>query len=318
MSTMVSFLSGRAYLLACLLANLGAACAIVFANKLVMSVLGFNFAITLTFVHTLVTLFICKFMCSAGAISPKSVPNRALFLLATAFVTSIVLCNMSLRLNTVGFYQITKIAVSPAVLLLEILTNHRFPPFRVTICVGVVCFGVGLATVYDKQVTTNVSGILIGLTSVIASAQYGIWISAVTKQYEVTPVQLLDKYLPFAALLTAICVPVEQCFSQQYNVFTFPYTARCISVICISAFLGSLVTFSTFVVISETSSLTYAVVGHVKTVAILSGGCIVFGDQITPVKMAGISIALCGIIAYTLVKNPKVMNRHHTQDKNDA
>lgn len=49
-------------------------------------------------------------------------------------------------------------------------------------------------------------------------------------------------------------------------------------------------------VIGATSSLTYNVVGHVKTVLILSGGVMFFGDTMPPKKMAGIMAAMGGII----------------------
>jgi solute carrier family 35 protein E3 len=38
------------------------------------------------------------------------------------------------------------------------------------------------------------------------------------------------------------------------------------------------------------------VVGHVKTVLILSGGVLFFGDTMPPKKMAGIAAAMGGII----------------------
>ncbi len=49
-------------------------------------------------------------------------------------------------------------------------------------------------------------------------------------------------------------------------------------------------------VIGATSSLTYNVVGHVKTVLILSGGVAFFGDTMPPKKAAGILAAMGGIV----------------------
>ena len=44
-----------------------------------------------------------------------------------------------------------------------------------------------------------------------------------------------------------------------------------------------------------------AQVGHIKTVIILMGGCMFFGDTMPPKKAAGISIAMGGIIWYSQV-----------------
>lgn len=45
------------------------------------------------------------------------------------------------------------------------------------------------------------------------------------------------------------------------------------------------------------------VVGHVKTVIILMGGCLFFGDQMPLKKLAGISVAMFGIIWYSQVSS---------------
>ncbi len=49
-------------------------------------------------------------------------------------------------------------------------------------------------------------------------------------------------------------------------------------------------------VIGATSSLTYNVVGHVKTILILSGGVVFFGDTMPPKKLGGIMVAMLGIV----------------------
>lgn len=64
---------------------------------------------------------------------------------------------------------------------------------------------------------------------------------------------------------------------------------------------GVQVSLSTFLVIGATSSLTYNVVGHIKTVIILMGGCMFFGDEMPLKKLAGISVAMSGIIWYSQV-----------------
>lgn len=43
------------------------------------------------------------------------------------------------------------------------------------------------------------------------------------------------------------------------------------------------------------------VVGHIKTVIILMGGCLFFGDEMPLKKLAGISVAMVGIVWYSQV-----------------
>ena len=82
----------------------------------------------------------------------------------------------------------------------------------------------------------------------------------------------------------------------------YTYTPAAVAVIAVSAVLGLLVSLSTFLVIGATSSLTYNVVGHVKTVIILAGGCVFFGDEMPAKKLGGIAVAMSGIVWYSQLK----------------
>ena len=117
--------------------------------------------------------------------------------------------------------------------------------------------------------------------------------------------QLLNEYSPIAAgflgVLIPIFEPVGWAHAEPGTLLGYQYSAAAIVAIAVSAGLGLLVSLSTFLVIGATSSLTYNVVGHIKTVIILMGGCMFFGDQMPLKKLAGISIAMSGIIWYSQV-----------------
>ncbi len=48
------------------------------------------------------------------------------------------------------------------------------------------------------------------------------------------------------------------------------------------------------------------VVGHLKTVAIVSGGVMIFGDEISLKKLAGLTFAMSGIVWYSHIKMTEV------------
>ena len=52
--------------------------------------------------------------CLQGMYEKKKLAKRAIAPLALSYVGYIVLNNLNLQINTVGFYQISKIAVAPA------------------------------------------------------------------------------------------------------------------------------------------------------------------------------------------------------------
>ena len=117
--------------------------------------------------------------------------------------------------------------------------------------------------------------------------------------------QLLNEYSPIAAgflgILIPIFEPVGWAHAEPGTLLGYQYSFAAVVAIAVSAGLGLLVSLSTFLVIGATSSLTYNVVGHIKTVIILMGGCMFFGDQMPLKKLAGISIAMSGIIWYSQV-----------------
>ncbi|GAB4823538.1 hypothetical protein N2152v2_010584 [Parachlorella kessleri] len=242
----------------------------------------------------------------AGVFDPKVVPKRRLLPLAAAYVAYIVLCNLNLNINPVGFYQITKIAVAPAVLALEALIYKKQASPRVMASVALVCLGVGLATITDPQVSKNLAGLAVGFGSVAATAMYQIWAGVKQKELGLGSMQLLHQYVPLAAGLLGVLVPIFEPMGWSNphpgTILGYRFTLGAVVAIAFSALLGLLVNLSTFLVIGATSSLTYNVVGHIKTVLILSGGVVFFGDTMPAKKLGGILVAMLGIVWYSQIK----------------
>ena len=94
---------------------------------------------------------------------------------------------------------------------------------------------------------------------------------------QVSSMQLMDNYCPYAAGLLCFLVPVFEPLGidtplvKQHTVtlFSFPYTPIIVGAIALTAVLGLLVSLSTFLVIGATSSLTYNVVSRLTTQATL-------------------------------------------------
>lgn len=124
---------------------------------------------------------------------------------------------------------------------------------------------------------------------------------------------MLNEYSPIAAgflgILIPIFEPVGWVHAEPGTLLGYQPSFAAVVAIAVSAGLGLLVSLSTFLVIGATSSLTYNVVGHIKTVIILMGGCMFFGDQMPLKKLAGISVAMMGIIWYSQVHNPPLADQ---------
>ncbi|KAK9931483.1 hypothetical protein M0R45_018757 [Rubus argutus] len=101
---------------------------IIFMNKLVLKVVGFQFPIFLTFIHYIVSwllMAILKSLSILPASPSKSARLSTLFTLGFVMALSTGLANVSLKYNSVGFYQMSKIAVTPSIVLAEFYSIIR-------------------------------------------------------------------------------------------------------------------------------------------------------------------------------------------------
>jgi len=85
--------------------NVVSSIGIVFANKLVFKNFGWNFGTTLTFVHFTITFLGLVICAKLGVFMVKTIPIRSVLPMSFAFCGFVVLNNLSLQYNSVGFYQ---------------------------------------------------------------------------------------------------------------------------------------------------------------------------------------------------------------------
>lgn len=145
-----------------------------------------------------------------------------------------------------------------------------------------------------------------GLGAIASTSMYQILAGSTQKELQAGSMQLLHEYTPIAAAMLGVLIPLIEPMGWKERgsgtVLGYNYRLTAVMAILFSAVLGLLVSLSTFLVIGATSSLTYNVVGHLKTIIILSGGCIFFGDEMPLKKLAGIAVSLLGMIWYTQIK----------------
>lgn len=286
------------------LLNVFSACAIVFANKMVFATYKFTFVTTLTLIHTLFTWAGMVMLAKLGFFQTKSLSPLSVAPLAFGYVGYIILNNLSLNFNTVGFYQILKIAIAPTVMLLDFILFRKIQSGMIMLSVSVVCAGIFYATVTDNVAISNAVGLAVGLASVFVTALYQIWAGSKQKELSANSSQLLQAYTPQAVVLLGFLAPLLDDLGvaterSEATVLGFPYSVGSVTAIVTSALLGILVSLSTFLVIGATSSLTYNIVGHAKTILILAGGCLLFNESMPTRRLIGIMVTMGGIAWYT-------------------
>ena len=285
----VAVLRGDAAALKYILLNILSVAAIVLVNKRVFAS-GFNFPITLVTLHTCVTYAGLRMSVVLGAFAMKPLARDQLLILAASFVGYNTLSLINLNINTIGFYQISKILVTPAVMLLNLVAFNQRTSRDVNAAVLLMLAGVTLATVTDVDV--HPTGLAIGLVCCGAAAQQQVLIGVMQGRLAASANQLLVAYTPFVIPMLALLTPIDAFLPKNTDagdgrsslrLYVAWYeehgTAFNLSMILLSACLGLLVSLSTFLLIGNTSALTYNIVGHAKTILIMLSGCIFFGDS---------------------------------------
>ncbi|CAN7021700.1 unnamed protein product [Brassica rapa subsp. trilocularis] len=225
--------------------NVTSSVGIIMANKQLMSSSGFafTFATTLTGFHFALTALVGLVSKATGLSASKHVPLWELLWFSLVANISIAAMNFSLMLNSVGFYQISKLSMIPVVCVMEWVLHNKHYSREVKASVLVVVVGVGICTVTDVKV--NAKGFICASTAVFSTSLQQI----------------------LCILLS--CALAVFCNISQY--------------LCIGRF----------------SATSFQVLGHMKTVCVLTLGWLLFDSEMTVKNVAGMIIAVVGMVIYS-------------------
>ncbi|XP_054799753.1 UDP-xylose transporter 3-like [Prosopis cineraria] len=270
---------------------------IVICNKALMSTLHFIFATTLTSWHLLVTFCSLHVALKLKFFEHKPFEQKAVMGFGILNGISIGLLNLSLGFNSVGFYQMTKLAIIPCTVLLETLFLGKKFSKSIQLSLTILLVGVGIATVTDLQL--NALGSFLSLLAVITTCVAQIMTNTIQKKFKVSSTQLLYQSCPYQAGTLLISGPFLDKLLTNNNVFSFNYTTLVVAFIVLSCLISISVNFSTFLVIGKTSPVTYQVLGHLKTCLVLAFGYVLLHDPFSWRNIMGILMALIGMILYS-------------------
>lgn len=270
---------------------------IVICNKALISSLGFHFATTLTSWHLLVTFCSLHVALKMKLFEHKPFDRKAVLGFGILNGISIGLLNLSLGFNSVGFYQMTKLAIIPCTVLLETLFLGKTFSRTIQLSLIILLLGVGIATVTDLQL--NALGSVLSLLAIVTTCVAQIMTNTIQKNFKVSSTQLLYQSCPYQAVTLLISGPFLDGFLTDQNVFAFKYTTQVLVFIILSCLISVSVNFSTFLVIGKTSPVTYQVLGHLKTCLVLAFGYVLLHDPFSWRNILGIFIALIGMVLYS-------------------
>ncbi|KAK4561862.1 hypothetical protein RGQ29_004639 [Quercus rubra] len=279
--------------------NIISSVGIIMANKQLMSPSGFAFAFatTLTGFHFSVTALVGLVSNAAGYSASKHVPMWELLWFSIVANMSITGMNFSLMLNSVGFYQISKLSMIPVVCVMEWILHGKHYSKEVKMAVTVVVVGVGICTVTDMNV--NAKGFLCACVAILSTSFQQISIGSLQKKYSVSSFELLSKTAPIQALSLLILGPVIDYYLTGKLLLNYKLSSGAFFFILLSCSLAVFCNVSQYLCIGRFSAVTFQVLGHMKTVCVLTLGWLLFDSELTLKNILGVVLAVVGMVVYS-------------------
>lgn len=208
------------------------------------------------------------------------------------FAGYVVLGNLSLTFNSIGFYQLSKVMTTPCVVLLNFLLFRKTVTRYMLASILITCFGVSLTIKGDTK--TQTFGIIIAAMAFSSTALYQIWIGKKIEDFAVSAPQLLLNQAPISVLLLVPFVPF---FDKIPDLSLVP--SDILFSVFMSGTFASLYNLSQFLIIGRTSALTFNIVSHLKTIMILTIGWYSEGKILSRKETFGVLLALGGGWVYS-------------------
>ncbi|KAM5562871.1 hypothetical protein ABKV19_017848 [Rosa sericea] len=205
--------------------------------------------------------------------------------------------NLSLMLNSVGFYQISKLSMIPVVCVMEWIIHGKNFSREVKIAVAVVVIGVGICTVTDVKV--NAKGFLCACVAILCTSLQQISIGSLQKKYSVGSFELLSKTAPIQAISLLILGPFIDYFLTGKLLTDYKMTSAAFAFILLSCSLAVFCNISQYLCIGRFSAVSFQVLGHMKTVCVLTLGWLLFDSALTFKNLMGMALAVVGMIVYS-------------------
>ena len=296
---------------------------LVLVNKYVFAG-GFRFPMTLTFFHFVFTVGFYRLLAALKMYEPAyTMPAGETFKMAAAGVGSIGFMNISLQLNSVGFYQITKLAIVPCTLVAQALLFNSHASRKVKVSLAILLLGVGLATVTDVQL--NAPGFVLGVLAILTTTIFQIWQGSKQKDYDLSATQLQGAVCFFQALqscaaaiaLENLCIQLPgggsfggdersgECRTAVSFLMDYERNSTVLGLVFATCFIALAVNWCSFGLIGRTSAITFQVVGHTKTCLVLTGGFLLWplaSRQQLINNVIGVSVAMVGCVLYGHIK----------------
>jgi hypothetical protein len=281
-----------------LLFNFVSSVVITFINDAIFSRAEFGYPAWLCLNGFVATYLGCELMRWFSLVKPIQhqkplmfEPNFALLVLVVGM--SKTLNNASLKHNSMGFYQIFKLLVTPLVVLLEYCLDGRMLSSQRLFWLGCVCLFVLLSIRGDLQF--SVVGAMWATIWVPFAALYKIQWSRVRKMYGCSTLSLMDAVMPYAIIFQLFLAPIV----DPPGIRDYHWTAEARMLVALSGLATFFVIFSGFLVIGNVNPLAHTLLSPMKTGCAMIFATLLYNVEYTTKQLFGAFGALITLAIYT-------------------
>lgn len=226
---------------------------------------------------------------------------------------SIVCMNYCLAHSSVGFYQVSKLFCIPISLLLEIIFGLRSQNISLWLLFSLSIILIGMYLVIKEEVLYNTTGLIWAILGVLTTSYTQIFFGPLKKDLNLDSLQLLFHTSPWLTFFSFISIPILE---NSSDLIKYQLTNDIYLNLIASAVIAAAYNTTNYIVLSEISPLSYNIIGHMKTIIIISCGAYLFNMIPSNTMMLGISIAIIGVFLYafekekqTMINNPLMNNK---------
>lgn len=222
--------------------------------------------------------------------------------LAFSMCLNVVLPNFSLAFCTVTVYQLCRVLLTPLTAIINYVFYSATIPRKAALALVPVCIGVGVTSYYDTKPvdpatvegpvqTTSAIGVIFALSGVCASSAYTVLIGAYHKKLQMSSSQLLLNQAPISSVMLLFAVPMVDRIPVLVDVPQYRWL-----MILMSGGFAALINISQFFIVAGSGPVSSTVVGHLKTVSIVTIGWAMSGRGLNDMGALGILVTVAGIV----------------------
>jgi solute carrier family 35, member E3 len=203
--------------------------------------------------------------------------------------------NYCLAKSSIGFYQVSKLGTIPITLLIEHILGMQRQQYTFPLFFSLLLITIGMYFVIQQEIIVNQEGLIWALLGISTTAAAQIFFGPLKNELGLDSLQLLFHTSPWLTFGSFFMTPM---FDNVDKVLNFKITGNLKHLLLISSFLAVAFNISNYALLSIVSPLTYSILGHMKTIAIIALGCYFFQNWPSTMMSFGIILAMLGVIIY--------------------